>query len=257
MNAPSGFDTFEVVPPPTDPVLLSLPVSRRAMQDFAGLLDVPTDGVDWGYAAHCLLAAIFRDLAPTPFDVLPGRGDLLTIVAVGDGRLAVPQDVALRFADPIAYNAVKWSLAAARPILLGEWSAGETLSFHARVCPMVRKRRHDGRTVEVDVWADWCESQPDTADEAGPRRRDLYVAWLARELARNGAAAIDHIEMERFRPCPVLRRGAAREPHRLVAPEARMNGRLTVMHPEAFGALIVRGVGRHRSFGFGLLHLRP
>jgi CRISPR system Cascade subunit CasE len=36
-----------------------------------------------------------------------------------------------------------------------------------------------------------------------------------------------------------------------------LRGELTVADPDAFSALLARGVGRHRAFGYGMLLLRP
>jgi CRISPR system Cascade subunit CasE len=40
-------------------------------------------------------------------------------------------------------------------------------------------------------------------------------------------------------------------------PDAVLAGHLRVLDTSAFAELVARGVGRHRSFGFGLLQLRP
>ena len=44
---------------------------------------------------------------------------------------------------------------------------------------------------------------------------------------------------------------------RLRKPDVTMQGALTVRDPPQFDALLRRGVGRHRAFGFGMLLLRP
>jgi CRISPR system Cascade subunit CasE len=69
--------------------------------------------------------------------------------------------------------------------------------------------------------------------------------------------------MEQFRMLDVMRKtqkGEMDEPRRQRAvggPDALLVGQLRVIDPDAFADLIARGVGRHRSFGFGLLMLRP
>ena len=40
-------------------------------------------------------------------------------------------------------------------------------------------------------------------------------------------------------------------------PDAVMRGIFTVAEPEAFAGLLSRGIGRHRSYGYGMLLLRP
>ena len=41
------------------------------------------------------------------------------------------------------------------------------------------------------------------------------------------------------------------------SPDATLQGTLAVVDSGAFQALLARGVGRHRAFGFGMLLLRP
>jgi CRISPR system Cascade subunit CasE len=44
---------------------------------------------------------------------------------------------------------------------------------------------------------------------------------------------------------------------RIEGPDAVVHGTLTITDPTAFAALLARGVGRHRSYGYGMLLLRP
>lgn len=51
--------------------------------------------------------------------------------------------------------------------------------------------------------------------------------------------------------------GKARRPARPLRPWALLHGTLEVRDPAAFMALLARGVGRHRAFGYGMVLLRP
>ena len=86
---------------------------------------------------------------------------------------------------------------------------------------------------------------------------DLYLAWLARELARDGAVRIDEARVLRFGGTRILRRGRERDFILAIKPYALFRGTVTVVDPTAFDLLLRRGIGRHRSFGFGFLGLRP
>jgi CRISPR system Cascade subunit CasE len=89
----------------------------------------------------------------------------------------------------------------------------------------------------------------------------VYAEWLARELARGEAASVERLQLDGFRLAASVRKGSAaegRRPARRVAgPDALFSGELTVRDPAGFAALLARGVGRHRAFGFGMLLLRP
>ncbi len=87
---------------------------------------------------------------------------------------------------------------------------------------------------------------------AGRDRPAVYRDWLAARL--EGAARLDHerTEMVAFERSRVSRGRASLE-----GPDATFHGELVVIDPAAFHTLLARGVGRHRSFGFGMLLLRP
>jgi CRISPR system Cascade subunit CasE len=48
-----------------------------------------------------------------------------------------------------------------------------------------------------------------------------------------------------------------RNGRRIEGPDAVVHGTLTITDPVAFAGLLARGVGRHRSYGYGMLLLRP
>jgi CRISPR system Cascade subunit CasE len=53
------------------------------------------------------------------------------------------------------------------------------------------------------------------------------------------------------------RRGADRKPKVLKRPDVTLTGHLRVTDGEAFMKLLASGIGRHKSFGFGMLKIRP
>ncbi len=68
--------------------------------------------------------------------------------------------------------------------------------------------------------------------------------------------------MTEFSLRTVVRRSApqaegARLKHTVQGPDAVFTGLLQVRDSAAFAALLARGIGRHRAFGFGMLLLKP
>lgn len=59
----------------------------------------------------------------------------------------------------------------------------------------------------------------------------------------------------------MLRRSRAEKGGRrlvnLERPQALMTGEMVIADAAAFAALLARGIGRHRAFGYGMLLLRP
>ena len=150
---------------------------------------------------------------------------------------------------------------------------GDRLGFRARVCPVVRTRRPGSRPLNADAEGRVISREVDAfvhatlASDAQVDRERVYVQWIQRELGRDdassfiarfapvGALAIQDptARLEEFRREQVRRSSGGR----LERPNAVMQGVLTVRAADAFRQLLVRGLGRHRAFGFGMLLLTP
>jgi CRISPR system Cascade subunit CasE len=93
-----------------------------------------------------------------------------------------------------------------------------------------------------------------TADAGATiHREDVYVGWLRREFQRGGASRLESGWLAEFRRDRMRRAHGAK----VERPNAVLEGTLSVQHPAGFRALLTRGLGRHRAFGFGMLLLRP
>jgi len=84
----------------------------------------------------------------------------------------------------------------------------------------------------------------------------VYRDWLVRQLAAGGAVA-ETVSLDAIRRTRVVRRGRDRTLSAPEGPDVTASGVLHVAEPDLFVALLARGVGRHRAFGFGMLLLRP
>lgn len=228
----------------------ALATGQRVLQD------------DNGYALHAALRATLGDLAPKPFALLERPGVLQLI---GYTRHSAEElQRALRHAeisDPGAAAAL--GLDQADNFLIKpmptNWRTGERLSFEVRVAPVVRSRQQPGGGYpEIDA-----AFHPEFAAAASGDREAAHCAWLARELARGGAATLLTSRALSFRLAPMARRHApargrtGRSSRQGLLPDLCVRGQLQLDHPMAFDALLARGLGRHRSFGYGCLMLAP
>jgi CRISPR system Cascade subunit CasE len=170
--------------------------------------------------------------------------------------------------------------------------AGTRCSFRVRICPVVRTKHpgehsprldKKGRTMsrEVDAWLahrlkSWEPDPPrdwETRFDTWADRTEVYRQWLGRELSAirtdahpaivRSPATLEGAEMvELFRE-PFRRKGERKQAsplpgrRRAEHPNAVLEGHLRVADTEGFRALLTRGVGRHRAFGFGMLLVRP
>jgi CRISPR system Cascade subunit CasE len=137
----------------------------------------------------------------------------------------------------------------------------QRLAFRTRVCPIARTRRPGERPRELDRKGKVKHREVDAfihatltaTNEVKVDREAVYMRWLGRELQRDGGSTLNAARLLEFKRELMRRHGGAR----IERPNAVLEGDLTVRDPVAFRALLARGVGRHRAFGFGMLLLRP
>lgn len=216
---------------------------------------LPRSGDDDGYGWHALLTATFgREHAPKPFRVMARRGRDPQILAYTETDAAVLQQAAETFADPVAFSALRLGEKPVAGKPMPVFSPGRRLGFTVRVRPTVRTDR-DGdrrRTAEVDAYVAALRTTPDAVVD----RKAVYDAW-ARQKLEAGGARVHALRFDGLNQVRVMRRDAARRPLLVNGHSAELVGVLEVTDSDAFGALLARGVGRHRAFGYGMLLLSP
>jgi CRISPR system Cascade subunit CasE len=274
--------------------MLHLPVDPRALYACGRahrLLD-NTHSVELGYLVHSLLSRLWGAAAPKPFDVpdpSPRSGQKLGVLAYAGEALPALLARAQASADADALGAIDWDRAGAKP--MPDLAAGQRVGFRVRVCPTVRVgRQHPrfGHGAEIDPYLAGIERELALREAAAPgvpvdrlkaevmagapTRETVYREWLAARLG--SAARLDATtRLVLLRDARLWRRGlpgegAAARMHGHARPrfgeramlgrrEAVFEGTLEVCDAALFAALLARGVGRHRSFGFGMMLLRP
>lgn len=144
-------------------------------------------------------------------------------------------------------------------------ASGQKLAFQIRACPTVRTRADkDGcyksngtrnKLRVLDAWQHAKITNPNiTADEA-------YASWLRAKLA--GAAHLPGASDDDTPETILIVERSTQRVYRknlkgkLALPNVLFKGVLTVTDADQFNALVARGIGRQRAFGFGMLLLRP
>jgi CRISPR system Cascade subunit CasE len=223
--------------------------------DGHGLMPSRAEG-DVGYALHALLRAVFGDLAPKPFVLLRDPARPARLLAYSTHEETALRLQAASFAEPSALAAFGGLDRLAAKRMPESFPEGHRLGFIVRVRPTIRRDRDGDRnkTREVDAFLAAVEGLP---PGEGPSRGDVYKAWLLRRMSEGGAG-LEQMALDGFHLGEAQRRDAARVLRlRRAMPEATFSGVLRVTESAAFSALLARGVGRHRAFGFGMLLLRP
>jgi CRISPR system Cascade subunit CasE len=237
----------------------------RILLDIPGLMSLgrnrrlPTQETDLGYLTHCALLELFGDDAPKPFAVPRTLGRWAEVLGYGTQAPEHLREHAQTFAKPQVYSLVRWEEWSHKP-MPQRWPVGRQLGFDVRACPVVRKSKGiEGRCragAEVDAFLTACwEADEDTQ----VNREAVYQDWLAKQVQRRGGAVIVQSGLKAFQRQRLLRRAhdKKRRSKVLERPDALMSGVLEITDSESFARLLQTGLGRHRSFGFGMVLLRP
>ncbi|MBE0431516.1 MAG: type I-E CRISPR-associated protein Cas6/Cse3/CasE [Dehalococcoidia bacterium] len=228
-----------------------------ALQRFARAQRLPEHPFDADYVVHCALGQLFAEQAPHPF-LQRARGRVVEVLGYSQQDKQSLQEHAQAYAMPEVWSLVDWNRIDSKP-MPKRWPIEKRLGFYTRACPLVRGPRGHGREVEtkkarpeVDAYLAhlW---QKDTARP----REEVYRGWLARELSRGGAAGLVQATLRGFQLKRLLRHDGDRKSRTITRPDVRFQGLLEVNDSDAFTALLTRGLGRHRAFGFGMLLLYP
>jgi CRISPR system Cascade subunit CasE len=205
---------------------------------------------DRNYLVHFAMRAAFGDAAPQPFAVLESQGaPRLTVLGYGTADTTTLADNLAAFAQPLLTEAIP-SASLAEKEMPSAWEKGQRLGFRVCCLPVVRK----SRGPEKDAFLAACDRH---GKDANLDRATVYLDWLAEHLGRDNAAHMETASMRSFNLVqPVRHKGKNAKPTRMgTRPEVVVEGTLAVDTPEAFTALLTRGVGRHRAFGYGMLLL--
>ena len=213
---------------------------------------------DSDHAMHCLLAESFGpDLAPKPFRLLLPRGCAQgTLYGYGPVDAAALREKAAIFADP-AQSRILPADGLESKAMPAAWQAGQRLGFEVRLRPLIRRSKKSdyrpGKECDAFMWA--VEQLPPGA-KMTRSREEVYRDWLQGELNRNGGAELESasVVLRSFQRTRAVRKLRARPSE---GPDAVMQGNLTITNPDKFAALLARGLGRHRAYGYGMLLLRP
>lgn len=244
--------------------IVRLVLDRRALARVATQHRLPQN-LDDGYLLHAGLSQLFAtstDRAEVPLSSFAvddthveaaHRTDLLYVLGyahepstVLEAKMGERRGEILKFCDSRA---------------VPEFQVGQRFGFRTRVCPIVRTRTPGDRALGVNAKGKVKTREIDAFVHATlgvPREQEVsreavYVGWAQKQLSAEGACALDGARLASFRREVMRRRGG----DRIERPNAVLEGQLTVNDPTKFRALVARGLGRHRSFGFGMMLLRP
>ena len=212
---------------------------------------------DPDHAMHCLLTECFGDLAPKPFRLMVTRGASTgCLYGYGHADADALREAAAVCADPLQSRIPPAGGMDSKP-MPSEFQAGKRLGFEVRIRPIVRRtyKAEERPGKECDAFLHEALQHP-KEDGFTRTREQVYAEWLSArfEQKRGAALDLDSVKLVSFQRTRAHRKLRARHTE---GPDAVMRGALTVTDPEPFTSTLAQGIGRHRSYGFGMLLLRP
>jgi len=258
--------------------MVQLFLDPRRLVQLGKMMKLPLRSTDTNYLVHCALGELFGDDAPKPFFVdddprsVEDTGAKDRFVRVL-GYADTPKD-ALREEARLCHNVTvsemcDWERFGGKK-MPERLSEGRHLGFDLRCCPIVRKgSAGQGKNAQGEVRR-WREGQEidaflSAAWEAGPDaeidRESAYVDWLNHQFDVRGGAEVESAGVERFSIERMTRRTQSngdgdRTAKTIKRPDVTLRGVLRVTNAEEFNHLLRSGIGRHKSFGFGMLKIR-
>jgi CRISPR system Cascade subunit CasE len=255
--------------------MLQMWFDTRHLVELGKMLNLPLDRADNNYLVHCALGELFGDSAPKPFAVQDSHRQLSEYDNAGGRQIRILgyaeldsdalENDARMYASPQVSEICDWDRFASKR-MPENFESGTELGFEIRGCPVIRKssagegqnQAGESRSweagEELDAFLSHAWENPD--DDFS--RESVYCNWFRRQLDNRGGAQVDRIGMERFSIERMTRRthGSDRSVNVIKRPDVTLSGVLEVTDGEAFGELIESGIGRHKSFGYGMLKLR-
>jgi CRISPR system Cascade subunit CasE len=219
----------------------------------------PGGNDDDGYGWHALLVAAFgKDAAPKPFRAFARRGRSTQLLAYANAEAAALQARAAEFADPKAMAALGVDALASKP--MPAFAAGRRLGFSARLRPTVRIDKPGDRTKSRELDA-YVAAQLATSAGGKPDQKSVYAEWARTRLGEAGVE-VESLRLDGLESSCVLRRAfggpdGSRPLVRIPGHSVTVAGMLRIGDADCFAALLARGLGRHRAFGYGMMLLSP
>ena len=220
-------------------------------------------GFDEGLALHHLLDELFGPRAIKPFRLLvPAGGHTASLYGYSEYDSEELREAAAMYGLPEHIKVIQPSKVEAKRMPL-EWKRGQRLGFDLRVRPVRRLGAPLGngetafrKGAELDAFLVEALRQHPRSDMGVPKgsrsREIVYLDWLGERLESAAEIHREATKLTKFQRVCVSRGSFGPE-----GPDAIFHGALTIKNSNKFMELLARGVGRHRSYGYGMILLRP
>lgn len=216
---------------------------------------------DEGFMLHCLLREVFGEAMPRPFKYMRtrrsrgyrrGAARSATLFGYADLNAEELSNSMKRFACPLQIAAMPPEDIQTKE-MPDNFYEGDRLGFEVTVRPVMRLPNETGRRIEVDAFV-VAGNVATAKGEPKREREEVYIHYLTRRMEASRAAIIEDMRMEFCELLPAVRKRGNKPS---IGPHVLMRGALRVGNEEKFSKMLRSGVGRHKSYGYGMLFLRP
>ena len=227
---------------------------------------------DRDFAIHCLLRESFgSEKGLQPFRATNKAGEVRSFI-YGYSASAMEElaTTALFSQGPVEAKVLPPSSLEGKE-MPSTWEEGQKASFEIRTKPVIRvaqKREYINREMrpiaeernlkprsEIDVMQ-WERMKAGFHRRNPPRPEEVYTEWLRKKLLPTGAATLENksVKLVSIRDRPLQRQRGGKTTQ---SQEVVMRGTLRIADPKRFNNLLTKGLGRHKSYGYGMLLLGP
>ena len=221
--------------------------------------------MDWGYLLHVYLKELFGNAAPKVFSADTNKiHDGIPVLGYTSADAKVLKKDSGEFANPRIWASVDWKSFASKPIP-DTFRQGQRMHFSLRTAPVIRQHRkvaEDGSVIDERVEIDPFLREVSRADpNTRLDRFSIYRQWFLEKMKRDQGVKILDVAVTEFQLRKFVRRtGAKMVKDRItkypVRPSVTFKGSLEIADLERFYQLLECGVGRHKTFGFGMMLLQ-
>lgn len=127
------------------------------------------------------------------------------------------------------------------------WKSGAILGFDVCTVP-VRRRKGSGKEIDVHVLD--LQRLQGAPDSEKPTQAESYLNWLQEKFGDAAEVIADTVA---YRSTPVATK---RKKTQVKVPETTFMGNMKIKDPDAFAQMLENGIGRHKSYGYGMVMLR-
>ena len=247
--------------------MIQMWLDTRHLAQLGKMLHLPLKQTGTNYLVHCALGELFQDQAPNLYCVednhrqiteYSNNGRYVRALCYSDVDWETLQNLSRGFASPTVYEIVDWDRVASKP-MPEVFPKGMKLGFELRACPVVRKasdgpKWNEGQELDAFLSRVWEIDDPSVEVD----REETYINWLKRQFEIRGGAELISAQMKHFSIERMSRRNhkSNRKLKNIQRPDVTLTGKLEVTDAKAFEDLLKSGIGRHKSFGFGMLKIR-